>query len=342
MERLVQQHRLAPLLYRLVHGQAVVPPDTEARWQALYLATAAANSLLFRQLELILERLAQRRIPVILLKGAALATTVYAHLALRPMGDVDLLVQRRDVRSALELLTSLEYTVVRSQPNESMMLTYENAITLRHTGPQGNEVELHWSLFDSPYYQHRISTDWLWQTAVPAQIGEARALILSPEAQILHLCGHLVLHHRGHGLLWHHDIAQVMDRFADDLDWAALLERMHQYDLVLPLQQVLPSLASGWGVPVPADCLARLEAQVPSVSERRVHASLTQGRTSVARRLWADLKSMPDWSLRLRYAWASLFPPPAYMQERYRIDHLYLLPLYYPYRWLVGLCKRRE
>jgi hypothetical protein len=73
-----------------------------------------------------------------------------------------------------------------------------------------------------------------------------------------------------------------------------------------------------------------------------VHASLTIENASVAQRLWADLRSMPNGSLRLRYALASLFPPPAYMRERYRIAHPWLLPLYYPYRWLVGLCRPRH
>ena len=38
-------------------------------------------------------------------------------------------------------------------------------------------------------------------------------------------------------------------------------------------------------------------------------------------------------------AWISLLPSPAYMRHRYNIRHSLLLPLYYPYRWLVNLFK---
>jgi hypothetical protein len=121
------------------------------------------------------------------------------------------------------------------------------------------------------------------------------------------------------------------------MDWEELLARAQACDLVLSLQGILTQVADEWGVPVPSDVLARLQAMPVSEAEAQVVAWLTAARRPVAQRFWADLASMPNWRRRLRFALVNLFPSPAYMQERYQIPHPLLVPLYYPYRWLLGL-----
>jgi len=58
---------------------------------------------------------------------------------------------------------------------------------------------------------------------------------------------------------------------------------------------------------------------------------------ATGRRFWSDLRAIPGWRQRLRFARTHLLPSAAYMRRRYGIAHPLLLPLYYPYRWLRGL-----
>jgi hypothetical protein len=328
---------LTPLLYRILHGRDIVPAAVEARLQADYFHSVRSNAFRFRELGRALRELAAERVPVILLKGAALAETVYGNIATRPMTDLDLLVRRGDLAPALAALAKLGYQLVGTDTHTGAASVFENEVMLRKPGALYALIEIHWSLLNSPHYQHLLPMAWFWETAVPVRVEGAEALVLAPEALLLHLCAHRALHHRGMGLLWLHDVAEVLHFFQDRVDWDLLLAKAAECDLVLPLQKVLSQVVEGWLPPVPAGSLERLRRLEPTPEEIRVFNWLTAERRPVAQRFWADLVSMPDWGQRLRYGMGNLFPSAAYMRQRYGIRHGFLLPLYYPWRWLIGL-----
>jgi hypothetical protein len=334
-----EEERLGPLLYRAVRRQNLVPPAVEEALRAARYSMAVRDRLLHGELVAILDRLSVQGVGVVLLKGAALVHTVYAGAGLRPMEDLDLLVHREDVRPALAVLIEQGYERAGIEVRPDADLLYENELKLDRAGPLPFWVEVHWSLFDVPYYQRVLPMDWFWQTALAVQVGGSAAFVLGPEAQVLHLCGHIVLQHGDEraSLLWLHDVAEVLVHYRDQLDWEGLLNRAQECRLVLPVQQVVGRVAEQWGAPVPAPVLSRLNALHPSAEEVRVVAWRTARQRPVAQRFWSDLASMGGWRQRLHYLWIQLFPSVTYMQSRYGIKHRLLVPLYYPYRWLVGL-----
>lgn len=338
--RVAEVESLAPLLYAVVRDQDLVPPPLEEVLHQAYVRSAVRNAFLLRSLNESLRHLSQEGVDVVLLKGAALVHTVYRRAAARPMRDFDLLVRQGDIPAVLRVLIALGYTRVKVETHPGVGVAYENEVLLCKPGFLDVFVEAHWSLFDSPYYQQKLPVEWFWQTASAIRPDEAPARVLGPEAQILHLCGHLVLHHSQEEkprLLWLHDMAEVITFYQDRIDWQQVLRQAQACDLVLPLQQVLPQVAKEWGAPIPESILEALCALQPTRSEVRVFAWLTAKHRPVAQRFWADLASMQDWRQRLRYAWLNVFPSPAYMRHRYHIPHPLLTPLYYPYRWLLGL-----
>ena len=337
------QRVLLPLLYDVLREQPWPPPEALSELKAAYRAHAVRNTLLLRELEHIVDLLGGSGMGAIVLKGGALAEAVYGNAALRPMTDLDLLIRREELPAILDLLTQEGYRVDTAlDAHEGMGAAFENQMILRKQSPAKVMLELHSSLLDSPYYQDRLPMDWFWGTALlphplPPLLQGKGVHVLGPEAQLLHLCAHLALHHAGEGLLWLHDIAEVVHRYRDQLDWELLLAKAVEYDLVLPVQQILPDVVEGWGAPVPPWALERLRALEPSAEEVRVYNWLSVGRRPVVQRFWADLSSMPGWGARIRYGLGSLFPSGAYMVRRYSIPHPLLTPFYYPYRWLVGL-----
>jgi hypothetical protein len=339
LTRVAAENRLGPLLYRMVHGQDLVPPAVEEALREVRLGNAMRDRLLREELVTILDRMAAQGVDVILLKGAALARTVYGGAGLRPMGDLDLLVHEQGVQPALRILTELGYRRAGVEVRPGADLAYESEVVLEKPGLVEFVVEVHWSLFDLPYYQQILPMAWFWQTALVVQVRNTQARVLGPEAQILHLCGHVVLHHGAEEakLLWLHDVAEVLVHYRDQMDWDELLRRTQECGLVLPVQQVLGQVADEWGVPVPAAARARLDGLHPSAGEVQAVAWRTASHRPVAQRFWTDLASMGSWRQRLHYAWIQLFPSATYMQSRYGIRHRSLLPLYYPYRWWLGL-----
>lgn len=334
---LVYHENLAPLLYAIVHGHDLFPSKLEQEIRKTYLSNAIRNTLLFENLAQIQENFAAEEISIILLKGAALAETIYDNIAIRPMVDIDILVHSEDVNSALNQLISLTYNPVEPESHPGIITEYENELLLQKSGHIDVALELHWSLLDSPHYQHRIQMDWFWQTAVPAQFAAVPGLVLGTEALLLHLCSHLMLHHRGEGMLWLHDVAEVLVQCRTSLNWDTLLNKAQEYDLVLSLQYILTHVTLQWNIELPPGMLDKINELHPSPRELKVFNWLTAVQRPIAQRFWADLATSSSWPRRLEYAWYSLLPTPDYMRRRYKINRPLLLPIYYPYRWLVGI-----
>ncbi|MDW8267999.1 MAG: nucleotidyltransferase family protein [Anaerolineae bacterium] len=322
-----------PLLYATLAPCSWLPESARAPLREAYTSTALHNRLFLNELGRVLPLLDSHGVDVILLKGVALVAGLYGDPGLRPMADLDLLVRPAAAATAMAVLQDASYHPLEDEVVPGATLAYESQVVLLKSHPVPIGIELHWHLLDSPHYQRLVDMDWFWQTRQP--VAGFTADVLGPEAQLLHLCAHLWLHHRGQGLLWQFDIVALLAAAA--LDWQTILDRARAYDLVLSTRHVLIGLAQHWQAPVPPSVLAQLRELAPSAAERRLVTRLTAPHRPVWQRFWTDLMAMDAWSSRLRYAWINLFPSPAYMRHRYEISHPYLLPLYYPYRWYRGL-----
>ena len=223
--RLAADQAVGPLLYAALRGQAWAPGWLAADLRRAYDLNGLRNALLIRELANALAHLRTEGIPTIVLKGAALAENIYANIALRPMLDLDVLVHREDAPAALAALAALGYAREHAEARPGLALDYECEVMLRKPGRPEIILELHWGILDSPRLQRTLPMAWFWQAAVPARIDGRPAAMFGPEAQMLHLCTHLALHHRGEGLLWQHDIVEILHRYGRDLDWDALLDR---------------------------------------------------------------------------------------------------------------------
>jgi hypothetical protein len=331
----VERQRLGPLLHRAIGARDDVPASIRAALLQSYRLAALRHLLLMRSLERCLAAFAAADVGVIVLKGAALAALVYDNPALRPMVDLDLLVRHADVGAAARALGELGYAPLRAETRSGMLAEYENELTFSRQEAIRIDVDLHWSLIDSPFYQEQLAMDWFWSTARRRALGRTGALTLGAEAQLLHLCAHLMLHHGGSGLVWWNDIAEVVRAEGAAIDWDEVVEKARGFRLLLPLREVLDALAAEWGVAIPAAALRQLARVEPTRREAELFAHLSAGE-SAGERLWTDLRSMTGWRRRLRFAATNLFPAPAYMRRRYRIRHAAALPVYYAYRWWRG------
>lgn len=336
VERLVWGEALGPLLFSIVRGRELLPPAFETALHDAYLGSAVRNTLLLHELSQVGDQLAGEGIPLLALKGASLAEDVYGNVALRPMRDLDILVRHEDAERAVRVLRSNGYQTADPEVHTGMSLAYENELKLQKEGIVETTLEVHWHLLDSPSYQFGMGMEWFWETARPRTGDGVAGLMLGPEALLLYLCAHLALHHRSCGILWRHDVAEVLRRYGDELEWPCVLQRAVEYELVLPLQQVVMEVAEQWQVALPAGVQEQLVELQPSAHERKVYAGMTADNRPVARRFRADLAGIPGWDGRLRYAWRHMFPSALYMRQRYAVRRDILLPFYYLYRWYVG------
>jgi Uncharacterised nucleotidyltransferase len=123
-------------------------------------------------------------LPVILLKGAALAFCAYASPGLRPMRDVDLLVPHDGARRARLALERAGWCP--AERHHEAFLDSIHALAFR--GPQGVEIDLHWhALLERP------AARWdrlIFDSASAISWPGGAALAPSPEAHLLLVAVH--------------------------------------------------------------------------------------------------------------------------------------------------------
>ncbi|MCZ7567438.1 MAG: nucleotidyltransferase family protein [Ardenticatenaceae bacterium] len=100
---------------------------------------------------------------VIVLKGAALATTLYPCIALRPLSDVDLLVPRQHLGTAVAAMQSLGYCEVYLEMSPGLNQVAGHHVLLQGGARRGVAVELHWSLVAGESDWRSPSLDWFWE-----------------------------------------------------------------------------------------------------------------------------------------------------------------------------------
>lgn len=185
--------RYTPLAAFAVRPAGPVPTPLVERRLAPGRRDAASRHGLALQRELmeVLAALAADGIsPVVVLKGIPLALRVFGSVAEREMVDLDLLVHRHDVMSALASLTALGYAPVAGS---SLELERSNELTLLRRPSSGlMKVDLHWSAINPSF--GRVDEELMWRHTEPFAHQGVECLVFDPAMTIVHLALHYVVH----------------------------------------------------------------------------------------------------------------------------------------------------
>ena len=219
---LAEQHGLAPLTYfHLKNIPDAVPPLTLRTLRGQALRDRLINQVRTAQVAAIGAAFEHASLPILFLKGAALAHMLYPEPGLRPMSDLDLLVSRQDLTQAYDLLQDLGYHGA----------VYGNDIEKsRHLPPINQEIngfsigiELHYALLQDsngrPWFEMNNLTSAPLSFQLPAA---GCALSLGREDMLFHLCQHAFFNNSGFDsmrLMWVADIVNFANRFAAEINW---------------------------------------------------------------------------------------------------------------------------
>lgn len=243
------------LFYRALeshcHSAALVPTSVRETLRNTYRHLAITNTSLFLAASTILKRMAGDGIPVIALKGLALARNVYGDIALRPMCDLDLMVREEDLVRAGRLLLALGYRQ-ECAAWESLLKAHHHLPPFANT--HGVMIELHWDIVP-PNSPIRVDVEGLWERSQLIKLEDTEARVLSPEDLLLHLCIHACFHlPTGLDLVPLCDIAGLVRSSEVKIDWQLLVERATRWGgrkcayLMLLLAQELLGAAPPAGI----------------------------------------------------------------------------------------------
>jgi hypothetical protein len=323
-------HGVAPLLARALDSDPQVPATVREAFQSEYRQAALGAAAAFRELEDLLAALAPSAIPLVLLKGTALAKWLYGAPALRPFSDVDILLHPTDLPKVRELLRGQGYAE-GGELSSGFRDTYYSEMTLTRLAPPHTVIDLHWDLFVPLFYRRRTRLEWFWAETLAVKLGAQPVLILNPTAQLVHLTVHASLNHQNKPrLIWLYDLALLLTTAREQADWTAAAEYVQRAGLVHPVVSILDQVQRIWGIE-PPPAWPRVFRHYQSRPLERLAFALTAANHNEARGL-ADALSTPGARNKLRFVWHHLVPDAAYMQRRYRLTADAWLPWYYARR----------
>lgn len=307
---------------------ADIPSDVTEQLTDLMRRNALAQGVAYRELEALGDFCARQELDCIVLKGAALAKTLYARPDLRPFGDVDLMIRHKDKDAFRAFLMARGLT-----EDTSFSLGFRDAYLseMNFCSPRGAVVDVHWQLVVPAYYQQHCDVEWFWHNTQSFPIAGGSMRVLNPTAQLVHLCTHAGLHHQDHlRLIWLYDIALLVKTRGNEIQWREAETFAQAAHFARPMRYVLDETRAWWGTILPTETEPLFRANPWDVNERIVYALTTAARTHA--RVLADVLNTRGARRKLDFVRHYLFPNPKYMRERYAIRHEGLLPLYYARR----------
>ncbi len=333
------QHGLAPLAFAALKKCGllkVAPPVAVETLRLAYVRASVGNRLAFDELSVLLDCFERAKTDVVILKGGALAQTLYDEIALRPMGDLDLLIHR-------QAIVEVEAALIKQGYHASSEITHHFSDefsaerTFLRMGKRPSQIDLHWHVFTTAYYFERVPIEWFWQRTVEIGVNNRRALTFSPAAQLLYLSSHFMLH-QYRRLIWSYDLALLIGRFESSIDWEEVIEAAASFGLSQVVSEALAEVRERWGVSVPY-AERRLRAAQTAWKDRVMFAALAL--PSGGEIGFVSGLSMQGIRKKLAFGLRLVFPSPGYMRTRFQIRSRPSLLFCYLWRaarsgWLIG------
>jgi len=334
---------LSPLLYdRLSRRGPLAPAAHMGRLRRHYLHAAAANLRRFHELGRILMALNAADVRNAVLKGAYLAPVVYGNEALRPMVDVDLLVEEHNVERALACLAELGY---EGELSADWMGAQLGHYALHHRETR-MLLEIHRRLVPTEQSEH-IDHDALWSRMQPVAISGVETNALARADLVVHLCVHAASQHLlQFGLLSLFDLEALYAHDGLRPDTAALLERAREWHATRPAYLCLRLARELSGAHVDGDVLNALsqggedEAQVAAARTLLLSGAARGGALPSGNviGLWAA----PTWRARFAQLRHILWPEAAHLRGDLRLAPDEPLRIWHYLRRGVHLATRRR
>lgn len=301
-----QRWGTTPLLYRSLHpllSDLTVPQGVQEHLRTSYHLSAGRNIRLYHQLFQLLRLCHSEGVAVMALKGAHLSQFVYGNCALRPMGDLDLLVKRSDIETVTHLLRQDGYLSVPQDAGSADV--HIPVFSKKHSVP----CEIHFNIV-APPFSGRFDVSDLWERARHVSLNGLPVFTLCPEDLLLHLCAHSTVQHGFvTGIVPFIDISRTLEHHRDELAWDQLLARAREWGMTRCLYLMLYLSKELMGTPVTDKTLQDLNP--PSDSEDAVATAMQvlfhRGpgmSTGVAR-----MFSGQGWSHTMKHFVKRVFPP---------------------------------
>ncbi len=276
-------YRLLPLVYRNLSAQGYAGTRLNTL-KGLHRHSWSKNQVFFGQVRPLLEELRASGTPMLLLKGAALASSVYPDTGCRPMRDIDILVPVSHARALCRKLEATGWRPLYWRPRSLRESFFRFRHAIDYENPTGGRVDVHWHALN--LCCHPAFDEVFWKHAEPIEFLGAPMQTCHATEHLLEICAHGIVWSPVPPVRWIAD-AVLLLRSSSGVDWERLTRTARAFDVVPYVHRALAVLRSVVSAPVPLEVIGELErAPAGTVTEAEFarHCDPFASRTA-----WQDL-----------------------------------------------------
>lgn len=233
--RIAKKHRLLEMLYwTLRKRNGTIPEEFLSKLSKASSFTAKINDRLLTEIVSITKIANQAQIPLIHMKGAALAASVYSESWLRHHGDLDILVPLEHFAQMLDLLKGEQYepTVIETKKKATWETLHRAevralgwAVTVRHRRKL-IAIDLHWRLMKNSVLSIPIADAWKYRSSFDYR--GTQISVFEPSINFLYLARHAAKHGWTH-LRWIADLVALTESREFDVEAALQFATKYRY-----------------------------------------------------------------------------------------------------------------
>jgi len=351
---LTRHHRIVPLVSRNLRTALPSSPPGPAQLAILELQREAAAATLrclqlLGELRRVIGALRDAGVSVRVIKGFPLAQLVFGDVGLRSPGDLDLLVDDRQLIEVDRIVRELGYTGLfepqRFTPRQLLFYrAHWKDVTYTHHAI-GNELDVHWRCFRNPEMQGGDLCSA--GTSETVTFGDLRLDTMARQEGLLYLCVHGALDGWIYLKFLADVAAQVREMSESEID--ALAELARGYG-------VLPELTAALILVRRLFCMDNWSSRLLPQTDRAVrHILRYVNQTLNAREFMASREQIPigttlrfEWGLRRGFAYrVELLTRVLYRARMWETIPLpdwlfWAYPLLSPGEWILFRLRRRR
>ncbi len=245
------------------------------RMKGIYRYSLFKNSLLLAKAKELIKQFKEANIDFVLFKGMALTIHYYKNHSVRPMGDVDFLIHRKDIERAEEIFYANKL-VYRYETERRQAFTEHS---FDYIDQQGNGFDLHWYSLSESMIED-IDSD-IWRRAKTVNWDGVEVKIMAPEDLIVTGCVNGVRElysMRCDWVYWVYDVVNIIQA-ETEINWGIIYHEAKNRNLTDKVFHALALINSIAPLSVPMHRLTDLLANNPDFNAAYLHSLMSEGRT---------------------------------------------------------------
>jgi len=227
--------RILPLIYKNIGNLDI---ECKEILKESYKSTWLNNNNLLLRADKVIEQFEKVKIPTLLLKGLPFSILYYKDFGLRPMGDVDLLVNGRNLDKSIQILKDNGHQFI---PFE---MRYRHLMHAYHSfNKDGVDIDIHRNVFQ--FLESEYLNNLFWEEKQELKLLDQTANCLSDTHQMLHV----LVHGYKWGFTepvnyrWIIDAYMIEKNSRKQIDWDWILDTAVKEKIVLAIKPALVFLA---------------------------------------------------------------------------------------------------